>query len=673
MSSDNNGDPDVSRIFSQKVDKRFQRDFGRYLNHHQLHQQTRNIQNQDKVQQHKRAILDHNQKVDNKSGNHHLNLQLIEAKENIDSLCRQLNTRNDEIERLKEAENVAKEKNAELQRQIVELKMEEQRNRRRSRDFTENKDSKNLLLNDFRTAISKYNTWMKYADKQMQTMKELLEEHGIWNEANRYRIHFSYRGMQPELLTDDKVQQLATGSIMDYSFNIENIEGITASEPHPKFHTTFVQTDECMPMLNMKEQEESNLEQLQQTQNPSFLLDRSQPAFDQSFDETRQPEQMSAYDVRLLESEQQIERLERQNAQMRDQLIILSERSKYVELLEEQKKDLQMQMEILRRHNDQLLTDHEKLKSAFSGARNNRNLMEELVVNSGHLKEKNQELEQKLQQMEAQKDKVTMAECKRIAQIFKQKYGTEIAELRTRLNKYEPLHASDTTRILRFAPNNPLDEAHDEHLVRNIATIATTEGSSKTNPLKRRKLEDDVADTTGIDLTFLAADAEEEADPALIRELRLQLDNLKSQLKQTESEQADYLAQYRELVTMLSGYNIRFGEDGFCEAENVHSKNCTFLFQKHQYAQQQQDEENKQQQQPIRPTVDLLDNDCAHRWKDVLENYLVRYHSVPAFLSAVTISLVESPETPVSSLNSPATSSVVDLPEQDGAENDATM
>jgi hypothetical protein len=96
-----------------------------------------------------------------------------------------------------------------------------------------------MLLDCYRTALSKYTTWMQFASNQLVTMKTLLEEMGGWTEANRYKvylllfyfrtsmysipschkisneksilkficfplfpIYFSYRGIQPEMVTD---------------------------------------------------------------------------------------------------------------------------------------------------------------------------------------------------------------------------------------------------------------------------------------------------------------------------------------------------------------------------------------------------------------------------------------------------------------------------------------
>ena len=113
---------------------------------------------------------------------------------------------------------------------------------------------------------------------------------------------------------------------------------------------------------------------------------------------------------------------------------------------------------------------------------------------------------------------------------------------------------------------------------------------------------------------------EDEEDHSTARELRLQLANVKTLLEQTEQSSSEYLSQYKELIKLLCGYDIRFGEDGFCEVENVLSKDCTFIFQKQQIPL---DGEVSSSTQTTGASVDLLDNECARRWKDVLENYLV--------------------------------------------------
>jgi hypothetical protein len=128
-------------------------------------------------------------------------------------------------------------------------------------------------------------------------------------------------------------------------------------------------------------------------------------------------DRMSVYELRVLDCERHIDQLECQNARMREQLIILrfvrcqksirtqkskillqskrhkflcfpllSDRAKHVELLEEQKQDLQAQLAFMRRQNDQLIVDHEKLKSAFGGGAITRNSLEELVRGAEHMK-----------------------------------------------------------------------------------------------------------------------------------------------------------------------------------------------------------------------------------------------------------------------------------------------
>jgi hypothetical protein len=90
-------------------------------------------------------------------------------------------------------------------------------------------------------------------------------------------------------------------------------------------------------------------------------------------------------------------------------------------------------------------------------------------------------------------------------------------------------------------------------------------------------------------------------------------------------------------VAMKSGFstlalfpkkkNSRLGEDGFCEAENVLSRDCIFLFRKNQQGGGEQNQiigGEGQNQQPIAEGIDLLESESTRRWKDVVDNYLVR-------------------------------------------------
>jgi hypothetical protein len=196
-----NGDPEVSRIFSQKVDRRFQRDFGRFLQH---------SQNRPSASQQKKPAEG--------QYDHRIKVKLIEANEAAETLRRQLNSRNEEIERLKQSENEAKERAEELQRQLNENKLEKDRiseSRRVSKDSSDKNQVEyiqfrsyfyfyfsNYLnlkleikfrLDDYQAVLSKYKTWMKFADQQMRTMKTLLEEHAGWTEENRYKVTKSFK------------------------------------------------------------------------------------------------------------------------------------------------------------------------------------------------------------------------------------------------------------------------------------------------------------------------------------------------------------------------------------------------------------------------------------------------------------------------------------------------
>ena len=68
-----------------------------------------------------------------------LNVKLIEAKEEANSLRRKLDVRLDEIERLKNVENTSKAKIDELNIQLNSLKVEIEKGKRKSYDYSDDK------------------------------------------------------------------------------------------------------------------------------------------------------------------------------------------------------------------------------------------------------------------------------------------------------------------------------------------------------------------------------------------------------------------------------------------------------------------------------------------------------------------------------------------------------
>ena len=134
MSFKKDADPDISRVFSHKIDKRFQRDFGRLIQQ-QPTNRANEQQNEPSSEQYQRRIVSN-------SNDHHLTVKLVEAKEEIDKLKRQLNARNGEIENVKADCNAAKDKATELQKQLNELKMTKENNQPKIKEFSENNSKK---------------------------------------------------------------------------------------------------------------------------------------------------------------------------------------------------------------------------------------------------------------------------------------------------------------------------------------------------------------------------------------------------------------------------------------------------------------------------------------------------------------------------------------------------
>uniref|UniRef100_A0A183BND4 JAKMIP_CC3 domain-containing protein n=1 Tax=Globodera pallida TaxID=36090 RepID=A0A183BND4_GLOPA len=527
-------------------------------------------------------------------GADHQAVKLIEANETIALLRRQLEAREEELERTRRAETAANERVSDAQREAVRWQAEAERVQRRActgarsalSEHSGGRPADKLVLDDYRRALSKYYTWSTFALKQLQTMKLLLEECGGWTETNRYKIYFSYRDIKHEEIAHEKVAALASGSTIGAYFGaIEEVENISATVTRPKFQSAHTQTDSSSNNNNNSEDNSSSTayQQLLQQQpfsplNSAFSMVAEEEEEDEGSNNRssdamrvlnggRTPAAMTAQELRLIDCERDIERLEIECSKQHEQIIILGERAKRVELLEEQKADLQMQTDILRRQNEQLIRDHEELKCVFGGGSISRNGLEELVRSAGQLRQKNKELETKLQQLELQQmpEAPTVGEARRIAQLLKHKYEAELGELRTKLQKYEPLHASNTTRILRFATANPLDEARDELVIREDIS-AGDDGTG--DGISKRRFDRDDGDGTlkmgdGDEFTEdddddqqQLAEAELEEDSGHVHNLRVQLRALKHRLRQTEKGSAEVLREFRETVTLLSGYDF---------------------------------------------------------------------------------------------------------------------
>ncbi|KAI1717777.1 mitotic checkpoint protein [Ditylenchus destructor] len=530
---------DISRVFAQKVEKRFNKDFG------------------------KKPV-----KPTTDVKMNELNIKLIEAEEKIASLNRTVANKDKEIERLQGSAKSFADKLDQLAEQNKAVKQEAEKRRRESMNLDDNKLKERLLLDDYRTALSKYVTWYNYAEKQMELMKQFFQEHGGWTEENRYKIYFAYKEVEPISITDDISTQTDVG--------IDNLE------------SGFIQHSE----------------------EPESRSQGSQP---RSFS-------MTAEEIRSLQQMERIQLLESKVANMESQNKVLSVRARHNAFLEEQKIDLEQQLHFMKQHNDNMIMENEKLRALTVDISRG---------NTTQLVAKNEELTKRIVALESEKTSVpsTAEESKKIAQFFKNKYQKELDELKNKLAQYEPLHPSDTTRVVRFQGYNLLDEAHEEHLV-NQAALAAVDTSNIS--AKRRKLD---ATSSGDDYSG-ASGSNVEEDSEQIKDLRRQLKRVTREYEQAAELQKNLALQYRQVVTLLTGYQIKMREEGFCEVNFCYTYKfeCQFGEIIFKYSFQKKEDNS----------IDLLDNDCAQRWKPIVENYLAKYNSIPAFLAAVTLNLVEN-------------------------------
>uniref|UniRef100_A0A915ELK2 Mitotic spindle assembly checkpoint protein MAD1 n=1 Tax=Ditylenchus dipsaci TaxID=166011 RepID=A0A915ELK2_9BILA len=557
---------DESRIFENEVQNQYRKDFGRGRS---------------------------NQKTGNDLKTNELNIQVIEVSEENARLKRSLDTKDREIERLERLLKTSTSKISNLTSQNQSCKAELERIKRSSRDFGDDKLKEKLLLDNYRTALSKYVTWYTYAEKQMAVMKDyFINECGGWNEQIRYKIYFSYKEVEPITVTDDEVTDLCKPSVLEYQ-GIEEIENISDFEQRLKFHNISTQTETDDNNTHLESGFIHHSEEADQFLQSGSNLQTSRPA---PF--------MTADEIRTLEQTAKIQSLESENVHIKNQLTVLSGKAKHNTLLEEQKNDLQNQMEFLKAQNSRIIAEHEELKEILNVKLGSADLLQKLTDAKQH----NSELENKIKELESQKP-----DSKKIAQFMKEQYQKRIDQLESQLAEFIRPHNSDTTRILRFRGCNPLDEAYEDHMVNQAAQAASSHNTSK-----RRKL-----DSSNSADEYSANTTEDNSEE--VQDLRRELKRLNKEYETASNVQKELALQYRQIVTLLTGYQVKMREEGFCEVGNVLDQGGVFLFQRR--------EDNG---------VDLLDNDCAQRWKPIVENYLAKYNSVPAFLAAVNLSLMDT-------------------------------
>lgn len=552
--SSNEPSPDVSRICTQEIDKKFRQEFGNYYSGSGT-AFTRKHRSQD------RGCHDY------ESG-----AKAIESQEKISSLLRLLSNKENENQamRRKLSDLIGRRSDEEDKSNRKDLhKNCLQENRALSQSIIEVKER----LKMYSSAISNCVLWMECAKKQTEMMKAVLEDCGGWTEKNRYRIFFAYKELatirEPLLPTEDDVLKLAYTTAKDFK-GIEDIETISEFKSRERVQNKLIQTD---PL-------------------PEFIENHAKANTIES----------SSCDFRLLEKIDLIQNLEVENARQKDQIIILSQKVRQMVLLDARNSDLESQAEILRIQNQKLLMENETLKS---------------VTN-------------KKDQMPPDEQKTTnhasRQESRRIAQFFNDKYSQEILNLKHRLAKYEPAYNSETTRIMHLEGFNPLDEAHEEHLIKQAA-IETDQ--KPTN--KRRRLDPSlIADDSNIFLNATINNVETLKEYG--QELQRQVQSLKSQLSDSNQYHEKAMKKQIDLTAQLTGYYIQIIDEDeesgqICQLESVLKKGSIFLFRKNESG-----------------ALDLLDSDTIYQWKEIIDNYLLKYNSIPIFLSAITISIAEEGE-----------------------------
>uniref|UniRef100_A0AC34QDT1 Mitotic spindle assembly checkpoint protein MAD1 n=1 Tax=Panagrolaimus sp. JU765 TaxID=591449 RepID=A0AC34QDT1_9BILA len=143
---------------------------------------------------------------------------------------------------LRVGQQEAFDKYQKCKRELDVLKAEVERLREVEREYTAKNSSTKFLLMNYKTALSKYLTWFSHERKQTKVMKEILVNIGKWNADNRYHIYFAYKSDPPAVVTDDDVETLAHGSVLEYR-GIDDIDNISNAVASTKYFSVATQTD----------------------------------------------------------------------------------------------------------------------------------------------------------------------------------------------------------------------------------------------------------------------------------------------------------------------------------------------------------------------------------------------------------------------------------------------
>uniref|UniRef100_A0A7E4VUE5 DUF4201 domain-containing protein n=1 Tax=Panagrellus redivivus TaxID=6233 RepID=A0A7E4VUE5_PANRE len=513
-----------------------------------------------------------------------LTLELAETKSALAEQRKLLDLTSAEAKELRISKKDIYTRYERLRKEAETLHNELDRLKKIEREFNEKKASSEFLLQNYRSTVNKFKTWNEFAVKQLEAMKVILVENDKWNTENRYRIYFSYKSLLPVHVTDDEIAELAQGSIMDYK-GIDDIDNVDRNGSGTRFLSRFTQT------------EDSGTE----TGSFSSMNDSRLSNNNNGSGSALSGIRLSESEFNFLEKSEKIRQLEAENVQLREQVYLARDAEKKQIELHEANSDLKEENRRLQQQLQQTLIEKETMaenvkNDVFSEFAGPSKSAREVIERIEKEKERNDTLFRRTMELEAE---LAAAKAK-IEEL------SEASETPAPLP--QPAIPSNTTSNITLDPeasvvmyhmrDNPLKAAVEAHTAREAA--------------KRRRMESGSTDATRIE------ELTEENN-----KLKSTVSKLREQQERALNLHTASATNFREIVRVVTGYDIKMRTENVVEASPVYDKDQFFSL-----------ERNGKQ-------IYMLENEYAQQWHALADKYVHEQNLLPMFFASVVLQLKE--------------------------------
>ncbi|CAJ0585796.1 unnamed protein product, partial [Mesorhabditis spiculigera] len=505
---------------------------------------------------------------------------------------------------------------------------------------------------------------------ELEVMQKILARHRLWTPMLRSEIRASYNGMKITELTDEMMATHAQGSSLDYQ-GIDEVEFVEAPEESPASPEVDEDTADLTTGSRFRQKVVNDTMQLARKRSGSGPHRMLSPILSTGTQMTSVTEEEPAEEAPSIcdqtmnsvdyENYEKIQKLEAENSQMRQQLFIAKSHAKNALLYREQKMDIESKynfvnkkleetmrdltalrnatarnmfgsedgvkhvdrMTSMQQQIDDLLETTKKLKAQLEESENSaeeaHGLLEDQRMTCDSLNAQIEELEDQKRTLEEHVAELQLRyrqSSKEVdvlkSDVYQKSRQIEELEKAARSNQADPTDAGDTTQIFHVRAN-PLEMAREE----------LRQKDDEEERERKRKLSE--TSSSG-DVEFGSKRAKTE-----IAALEEQLRKAEQSKNKAVDIQMSMARRYREVSTALTGYQIKMRDDA------CHVVSClgqepedafTFKFEDGQLM--------------LLSREDGSSEISSQKWRDEMDRYIGELHSVPAFLSRVTITLAEN-------------------------------